>query len=105
MMNVIRKCDIAAMIRRDEEERRARKRLADALEVDTLEQIVRDLFQVVKEITAASLMYVDFRPEVHVDAYDGLEDFRVRLANQGIDVEWRDILLNEMSGLYGKGND
>lgn len=101
-MKVTKRRDIAAMIRRDEEERKARERLAGALAADTPERVMLDLFETCKGLVAASLEYVPFDPAIQLDAYDGLEDFRVRLANQGVEAEWRDILPPEMKGLYGK---
>lgn len=101
-MKVTKRNEIADRIRRDEEERKARERLADALAADTLERVMLDLYETCKGLVAASLEYVPFDPAIHLDAYDGLEDFRVRLANQGIEAEWRDILPPEMKGLYGK---
>lgn len=101
-MKATRRRDIAALIRREEEERKARERLAGALAADTPEAVMLDLYATCKGLVAASLQYVEFSPRIHLDAYDGLEDFRVRLANQGIEAEWRDILPPEMKGLYGK---
>lgn len=101
-MKATRRGEIAERIRRDEEERKARERLAGALAADTPEAVMLDLFETCKGLVAASLQYVPFDPAIQLDAYDGLEDFRVRLANQGIEAEWRDILPPEMKGLYGK---
>lgn len=101
-MKVTRRRDIAALIRREEEERKARERLAEALEADTLEQVAVDLFYVVKHLSETALEREEFDPGRVLDVYDGLEEFRVRLANQGIEAEWRDILPPEMRGLYGK---
>lgn len=101
-MKVTRRRDIAALIRREEEERKAKARLAEALEADTPERVMLDLYETCKGLVAASLQYVEFSPRIHLDAYDGLEDFRVRLANQGVEAEWRDILPPELEGLYGK---
>ena len=101
-MKVTKRRDIAALIRREEEERKARERLAEALAADTPEAVMLDLYATCKGLVAASLQYVEFSPAVHLDAYDGLEDFRVRLANQGVEAEWRDILPPELEGLYGK---
>lgn len=101
-MKVTKRGELAALIRRDEEERKARERLAEALAADTPERVMLDLFETCKGLVAASLEYVEFSPRIHLDAYDGLEDFRVRLANQGIEAEWRDILPPELEGLYGK---
>lgn len=101
-MKVTKRRDIAALIRREEEERKAKARLAEALARDTPERVMLDLFETCKGLVAASLRYVAFDPAIHLDAYDGLEDFRVRLANQGVEAEWRDMLPPEMKGLYGK---
>lgn len=101
-MKVTRRRDIAALIRREEEERKARERPAEALEADTLEQVAVDLFYVVKHLSETALEREEFDPGRVLDVYDGLEEFRVRLANQGIEAEWRDILPPEMRGLYGK---
>ena len=101
-MRVTKRRDIAALIRREEEERKAKARLAEALEADTPERVMLDLYETCKGLVAASLQYVEFSPRIHLDAYDGLEDFRVRLANQGVEAEWRDILPPELEGLYGK---
>ena len=101
-MKVTRRRDIAALIRREEEERKARERLAEALEADTLEQVAVDLFYVAKHLSEVMLEREEFDPGRVLDVYDGLEEFRVRLANQGIEAEWRDILPQEMRGLYGK---
>lgn len=101
-MKVTKRGELAALIRREEEERKARERLADALAADTPERVMLDLFETCKGLVAASLQYVEFSPRIHLDVYDGLEEFRVRLANQGIEAEWRDILPPELEGLYGK---
>lgn len=101
-MKVTKRGELAALIRREEEERKARARLAEALAQDTPEAVMLDLYATCKGLVAASLRYVEFSPRIHLNAYDGLEDFRVRLANQGVEAEWRDILPPELEGLYGK---
>lgn len=100
-MKVTRRRDIAALIRREEEERKARERLAEALEADTLEQVAVDLFYVVKHLSETALEREEFDPGRVLDVYDGLEEFRVRLAHAGLAVEWRDVLPEHYRGLYG----
>ena len=100
-MKVTKRAALLAKMRREEAERRAKRDLAEALESDTLENVASDLFYAVKGLVRSSLFYTEFNPAKSTDAYDGLEVMRVRLANQGIEVEWRDILPDEFKGLYG----
>lgn len=100
-MKVTRRRDIAALIRREEEERKARERPAEALEADTLEQVAVDLFYVAKHLSEVMLEREEFGPGRVLDVYDGLEEFRVRLAHAGLAVEWRDVLPEHYRGLYG----
>lgn len=100
-MKVTKRADLLAKIKREEAERRALRDLAEALDNDTLEAVAADLFYVAKRLVKSSLFYTEFNPAKSTDAYDGLEEMRVRLANQGIEVEWRDILPDEFKGLYG----
>lgn len=100
-MKVTKRADLLAKIKREEAERRALRDFAEALDNDTLEAVASDLFHSTKRLVQSSLFYTDFDPAKSTDAYDGLEEMRVRLANQGIEVEWRDILPEEFKGLYG----
>lgn len=100
-MKVTKRADLKAKWKREEAERRAKRDLAEALDNDTLEAVTRDLFYSTKRLVQPSLFYTDFDPAKSTDAYDGLEVMRVRLARQGIRVEWRDILPDEFKDLYG----
>lgn len=100
-MKVTKRADLLAKIKREEAERRALRDFAEALDNDTLEAVASDLFHATKRLVQSSLFYTDFDPAKSTDAYDGLEVMRVRMANQGIEVEWRDILPDEFKGLYG----
>lgn len=100
-MRVTKRRDIAALIRREEEERKAKARLAGALAADTLEQVAVDLFYVAKRLSETMLEREEFDPARVLDVYDGLEEFRVRLAHAGLAVEWRDVLPEHYRGLYG----
>lgn len=100
-MKVTRKADLLAKMKREEAEKRARRDAAEFLANDTLETVASDLFWISKRLVQSSLFYTDFNPQKSMDAYDGLEQMRVRLANQGIEVEWRDILPDEFKDLYG----
>lgn len=100
-MKVTKRADLLAKIKREEAERRALRDFGEALDNDTLDAVASDLFYSTKRLVQSSLFYTDFDPAKSTDAYDGLEVMRVRLANQGIEVEWRDILPDEFKGLYG----
>jgi hypothetical protein len=101
-MKVTKRADLLAKMKREEAEKRARRDTAAFLESDTLETVAEDLFYIVKRLVKSSLFYTDFQASKSMDAYDGLEIMRVRLENQGIRVEWRDILPNEFKDLYGR---
>jgi hypothetical protein len=101
-MRVTKRADLLAKMKREEAERRAKRDAAEVLANDTLETVAADLFWVVKRLVHSSLFYTDFNPQKSMDAYDGLEQMRVRLAQQGIEVEWRDILPEEFKDLYGR---
>lgn len=103
-MKVTKRADLLAKMKREEAERRALRDFAEALDNDTLEAVASDLFYVAKRLVKSSLFYTEFNPAKSTDAYDGLEEMRVRLENQGIRVEWRDILPEEFKDLYGLEN-
>ena len=100
-MKVTKKKDLLAKIKREEAERRAERDFQEYLEFDTMEAITIDLFDTAKMLVRVSLKNVEFRPDIHLDAYDQLEIMRVRLKRQGIEVEWRDILPDYLSDMYG----
>lgn len=101
-MRVTKRADLLAKMRREEAERRALRDAAEFLESDTLEGLAADLFHTAKTLTRAALKNVEFRADICTDAYDGLEAYRVRLARQGVEVEWRDILPDYLKDMYGR---
>lgn len=100
-MKVTRKEDLPAKWKREEAERRARRDASETLKRDTAVQIAIDCFDSLKLLSRVCLANVEFDPKIHVDVYDQLEIFRVRLANQGAEVEWREILPDYLKGEYG----
>lgn len=100
-MKVTKKKDLLAKIKREEAERRAERDFQEYLESDTMESICIDLFEASKVLVKSSLKYVEFKPDIHLDLYDQLEILRVRLKQQGIEVEWRDILPEYLADMYG----
>lgn len=103
-MKVTKKADLVAKFKRDEAEKKAIRDAAKFLENDTLETVAEDLFWVAKRLVKSSLYYTEPDRGKYLNAYDGLEQMRVRLANQGIEVEWRDILVEEYREEYGMAN-
>lgn len=101
-MRVTKRADLLAKMKREEAERRAEREFAAYLEVDTLDGLAADLFYTVKTLTRAALKNVEFRADICTDAYDGLEAYRVRLARQGVEVEWREILPDYLKDMYGR---
>ena len=101
-MHVTKKADLVAKFKREEAERRARRDAAAYLASDTPEAIAKDCFEALKLLSKVCLANVPFDPAIHVDVYDQLEILRVRLANQGAEVEWREILPDYLEGVYGK---
>jgi hypothetical protein len=101
-MKVTKRADLLAKMKREEAERRAMRASAEFLANDTLETVAADLFNSVKVLVRASLFYTEPSNDKSLNAYDGLEEMRVRLANQGVEVEWRDILTEEFRDLYGR---
>ena len=100
-MKVTKKADLPAKWRREEAERRARRDAAETLERDTPLAIAVDCFDALKLLSRVCLANVPFDPKIHVDVYDQLEVLRVRLENQGAEVEWREILPDYLAGEYG----
>lgn len=100
-MKVTKREDLLAKMKREEAERRAERDFQAYLESDTMEKISVDLFDTAKLLVKVSLKNVEFRPDIHLDAYDQLEIMRVRLKHQGIEVEWRDILPDYLADMYG----
>lgn len=100
-MRVTKRADLLARMKREEAERRAERDFAAYVESDTMERIAVDCFDALKLLSEVCLRNVPFDASIHCDAYDQLEVLRVRLAHQGMEVEWRDILPKELKGLYG----
>lgn len=100
-MKVTKRSDLLAKMKREEAERRALKDVEGYLATDTPISIATDAFDALKLLTEVCLRNVPFDSAIHCDAYDGLEAFRVRLAKQGVEVEWREILPPELKGVYG----
>lgn len=100
-MKVTKKADLPAKWKREEAERRARRDAAEKLKRDAPLDIAVDCFDSLKLLCRVCLANVPFDPKIHVDVYDQLEIFRVRLANQGAEVEWREILPDYLAGEYG----
>ena len=100
-MHVTKKADIQAKWKREEAERRARRDAAETLRNDTPIAIAVDCFDALKLLSRVCLANVEFNAAIHVDVYDQLEILRVRLAEQGAEVEWREILPDYLKGEYG----
>lgn len=100
-MKVTKKADLEAKWKREEAERRARRDYAEFMDSDTPLRIATDCFGALKMLSETCLRNVPFDPAIHVDVYDQLEILRVRLANQGAVVEWREILPDYLKGEYG----
>lgn len=100
-MRVTKRADLLAKMKREEAERRARRELAEYLESDTMQAVAVDCFEALKLLSEVCLRNVPFDAAIHADVYDQLEVLRVRLANQGAEVEWRGILPDYLKGAYG----
>lgn len=100
-MKVTKRSDLLAKMKREEAERRAEREFGEYIEADTVLQIAVDCFDALKMLSEVCLRNVPFDAKIHCDVYDQLEVLRVRLAHQGMKVEWRDILPKELKGLYG----
>lgn len=100
-MHVTKKADLAAKWKREEAERRAMRDAAAYLESDTPIAIAIDCFDTLKLLSKVCLANVPFDASIHVDVYDQLECLRVRIANQGGEVEWREILPDYLKDVYG----
>lgn len=100
-MKVTKKKDLLAKMKREEAEKRAVRDFKEYLESDTLEDIAVDCFDIAKIISRSALAYIKFDPAIHMDIYDQLEIIRVRFKQQGIEVEWRDILPDYLADMYG----
>lgn len=100
-MKVIKRKDLLAQIKREEAERAAEKQFEAYLADDTTEKIAVDCFDALRYVVEVQLKHIPFDPKIHVDVYDQLEILRVRFKNQGIKVEWRDILPDYLEGTYG----
>jgi Cdc6-like AAA superfamily ATPase len=100
-MKVTKRAELIARMKREEAERRAIRNAEAFIKADTLEAVVVDLFDHNKALIKACIFYTGQSRETAIEAYDGLEEMRIRLANQGISVEWRDILPEEFKDLYG----
>lgn len=103
-MRVTKRADLLAKMKREEAERRARREFAEYIENDTMQAIAVDCFLALKLLSEVCLRNVPFNESIHADVYDQLEVLRVRLANHGEEVEWRDILPDYLKGTYGKQN-
>lgn len=100
-MRVTKRSDLIAKMKREEAERRAQREFAEYIENDTLLSIATDCFGALKLLSEVCLRNVPFDAAIHADVYDQLEVLRVRLANQGVEAEWRDILPDYLKGAYG----
>lgn len=100
-MKVTKRSDLLAKMKREEAERRAEREFGEYLQGDTAIQIAVDCFDALKMLTEVCLRNVPFDASIHCDVYDQLEVLRVRLAHQGVTVEWREILPPELNGVYG----
>lgn len=100
-MRVTKRADLLAKMKREEAERRAERKFAEYLGADTMRAIAVDCFDALKLLTEVCLRNVPFDASIHADAYDQLEVLRVRLAHQGEEVEWREILPDYLKGSYG----
>lgn len=100
-MRVTKRADLLAKMKREEAERRAEREFGEYLQADTALQIAADCFDALKMLSEVCLRNVPFDPKIHCDVYDQLEVLRVRLAHQGVNVEWREILPEGLKGLYG----
>ena len=98
---VTKRSDLLAKMKREEAERRAEREFGEYLQDDTAIQIAEDCFDALKMLSEVCLRNVPFDASIHVDVYDQLEVLRVRLAHQGVKVEWREILPPELKGVYG----
>ena len=101
-MRVTKRADLLAKMKREEQERRARCEIEAYLGSDTALSIAEDCFGALKLLTEVCLRNVPFDASIHCDAYDQLEMLRIRLANQGVKAEWRDIRPEELRGVYGR---
>ena len=100
-MNVTKRSDLLAKMKREEAERRARREFEEYLASDTMGKIAVDCFDALKMLTEVCLRNVPFDASIHADAYDQLEVLRIRLECQGEKVEWREILPEYLRGSYG----
>lgn len=87
-MKVIKKADLIAHMKREEEERVNAKLLRSMLQGDTLESVALDLWDTVKALYTNVLMVTDPDGETRKELYRQLDEFKARLENQGLEAEW-----------------
>lgn len=90
-MKVIKRAELLAQMRREEEERVNAQRLKDMVAKDNLEDVALDLWDTVKALYANVLMVTEGGDETREELYRQLEEFSVRLAAQGLRVEWESV--------------
>lgn len=90
-MKVIKRSELLAQMKREEEERVNAQRLKAMVANDNLEDVTLDLWDTVKALYANVLMVTEGGSEIRAELYRQLEEFQVRLAAQGLRVEWESV--------------
>lgn len=100
-MKTIKRSDLLAQMKREEEERVNAKLFQAMLEGDTLPIVALDLWDTVKALYANVLLVADPDGETRKELYRQLAEFCARLENQGLEAEWESVA--EAAGGRGGG--
>lgn len=90
-MKVIKRADLLAQMKREEEERMNAKLLRAMLEKDTLETVALDMWDAIKFYYETVIKVNDPDSETRKELYRQLAEFCARLENQGLEVEWESV--------------
>lgn len=90
-MKVIKRADLLAQMKREEEERVNAKLLEAMLANDNLEDVALDLWDTVKYFYTTTMKDTRLSEETKQELYRQLAEFCARLENQGLEVEWESV--------------
>lgn len=90
-MKVIKRSDLLAQMKREEEERVNKKLLEAMLANDNLESVALDLWDTVKYFYTTTMKDTKLSDETKQELYRQLAEFNARLENQGLEVEWESV--------------
>lgn len=90
-MKVIKRSDLLAQMKREEEERDNARRLKAMLANDNLEDVALDLWDTVKFLYEMVIKVNNPDSGTRAELYRQLEEFYLRLAAQGLSTEWESV--------------